>query len=399
MAGAPPSTVGEAPGGPVPFRRRSATARAVRRSRDVPAGTVGGRKQPTRTPASRQAVAAATATSGSPRITDTTADCGTSATSHMSASSRARLMHGLGPPRLVGQHPQGGQRRTDRGRRQSGVEDERAGGVDQVVTHGRRAEHHAALAAQRLRQRRRHDHVGRTGQADLVQQPPAARRRARPGRAPRRRAAAPDACRQTSCSRRSGASAPSVENTESVMTSARSSSRAASAASTASTSLCGVTTTRARDSRQRVDQRGVRVRRRRPPATPDRTARPPRRGWRCNPRRTPAPDSAPTNSASSASNCSCSSVLPVTSREPVEPAPQVRSAATPPSMTAGCCDRPEIVVGGQVEFACHRPDEAQRPAQAGPRRCCSTSSSQASGERPRRVSRAAPRQGLEHCSG
>src|SRR5699024_10099418 len=55
-------------------------ARAVSRSRDVPAGTVGGRKQPTCTPASRQAVAAAGATSGSPRITETTADCGVCST-------------------------------------------------------------------------------------------------------------------------------------------------------------------------------------------------------------------------------------------------------------------------------------------------------------------------------
>src|SRR6202012_5460620 len=56
----------------------SSEARAVSRSRAVPAGTGGGRKQPTRTPASRQATAAASAASGSPRITDTTADCGNS---------------------------------------------------------------------------------------------------------------------------------------------------------------------------------------------------------------------------------------------------------------------------------------------------------------------------------
>jgi hypothetical protein len=51
-------------------------------------------------------------------------------------------------------------------------------------------------------------------------------------------------------------------------------------------------------------------------------------------------DSAPTKSASAFSKSTCNSVFPVTSREPVEPAPQVRNAATPPAITAGCCDRP-----------------------------------------------------------
>src|SRR5687767_6418927 len=41
-------------------------ARAVSRNREVPAGTVGGRKQPTRTPRSRHDTAAASAASGSP---------------------------------------------------------------------------------------------------------------------------------------------------------------------------------------------------------------------------------------------------------------------------------------------------------------------------------------------
>ena len=45
-----------------------------------------------------------------------------------------------------------------RRRRQTGVEDERPGGIDQVVTHGRRCQHRAALAAQRLGQRGRHHH-------------------------------------------------------------------------------------------------------------------------------------------------------------------------------------------------------------------------------------------------
>ena len=51
-------------------------ARAVSRSLLVPFGTDGGRKQPTRTPRSAHAAAAATAMSGSPSTTDTTADGG-----------------------------------------------------------------------------------------------------------------------------------------------------------------------------------------------------------------------------------------------------------------------------------------------------------------------------------
>ena len=45
------------------------------------------------------------------------------------------------------------------------------GRVDQVVAHRRRPQNHAALAAERLGQRRRHHHIGRTRQPELVQQP------------------------------------------------------------------------------------------------------------------------------------------------------------------------------------------------------------------------------------
>ena len=128
-------------------------------------------------------------------------------------------------------------------------------------------------------------------------------------------------------------------NTESVTTSARSSSRAASAASTASTSLCGVTMTRARDNRQAsTSEACAKASEISSDPGPDSATTAPRLA--VYPEEKTSPVSAPTNSASAASKCSCNSVLPVTSREPVDPAPQVRSAATPPSITAGCCDRP-----------------------------------------------------------
>ena len=91
----------------------------------------------------------------------------------------------------------------------------------------RRPEHHAALAAQRLGQRRGHHHVGRTGQADLVQQPaPAAPAHAEAVRLvdDQQRAVAPAHVVQR---RAAGRATPSALNTESVTTTARSSSRAA----------------------------------------------------------------------------------------------------------------------------------------------------------------------------
>ncbi|SKS25955.1 Uncharacterised protein [Mycobacteroides abscessus subsp. abscessus] len=51
-------------------------------------------------------------------------------------------------------------------------------------------------------------------------------------------------------------------------------------------------------------------------------------------------DSVPMKVASSCSSSSCSSVLPVTRREPVDPAPHIRNASTPASMTCGCRERP-----------------------------------------------------------
>ena len=82
---------------------------------------------------------------------------------------------GLRTPRLGGQHLQRRQCRPDRRRGQAGVEDERPRRVDQVIAHRFRTQHHTALAAQRLGQRRGHHHIGRPGQADLGQQAASAR--------------------------------------------------------------------------------------------------------------------------------------------------------------------------------------------------------------------------------
>ena len=54
-------------------RRGVEVGRAVIRNREVPTGTEGGRKQPTRTPSSRQRAATSAARCGSPMMSDTTA--------------------------------------------------------------------------------------------------------------------------------------------------------------------------------------------------------------------------------------------------------------------------------------------------------------------------------------
>ncbi len=137
----------------------------------------------------------------------------------------------------------------------------------------------------------------------------------------------------------------------------------------AAASRCGVTATRARDSRQASTSEAWVQRVGDQQRSPARSARPPRRGWRCSPTRRPAPTRRRRTRPARSRSSSCSSVLPVTRRDPLAPAPQVRSASTPPSSTAGCWDRPEVVVGGQVEFGARRAggpavNAAARPARA-----------------------------------
>ncbi len=76
---------------------------------------------------------------------------------------------------LGAQHLQGSARGTDRGGSESGVEDERAGGVDEVFTHPGVRENHTPLGGQRFRQGGGDDHVRLPGQTRLVDEPAAAR--------------------------------------------------------------------------------------------------------------------------------------------------------------------------------------------------------------------------------
>ncbi len=71
--------------------------------------------------------------------------------------------------RRVARHDVRGRARgSGRGRREPRVEDEAPRGVDEVVAHGGRPEHGAALRAEGLRQRRRDDEVAGAGEAELV---------------------------------------------------------------------------------------------------------------------------------------------------------------------------------------------------------------------------------------
>lgn len=215
----------------------------------MPGGTVGGRKQPTRTPASRQAAAASTATCGSPRITDTTADCGTVATPQMAASASAW-------------------RNTAAGR---------SGSAASTPSAARAAPTAAGVSpVSKMNDRALSIRCARTAVGPSTAPPcppsaldsvvvtttsgaPANPSSATSPRPPVPRTPSPCASstisrapwrRQTACSSRSGARPPSALNTDSVSTTARSSVRAARAAATASTSRCAVTVTRARESRQ-----------------------------------------------------------------------------------------------------------------------------------------------------
>ncbi len=87
-----------------------------------------------------------------------------------------------GPPsHVVGECGSGGQQLERRqrgagaGRGESGVENERAGGVDQMRTDRCRAEHRSTLAAQGLGQRHGGHHIRLAGQSDVRERSPAAR--------------------------------------------------------------------------------------------------------------------------------------------------------------------------------------------------------------------------------
>ena len=122
-------------------------------------------------------------------------------------------------------------------------------------------------------------------------------------------------------------------------TTARGSLRAASAARTAATSPCPTTATRARDNRQAstIEAWLPASETTRAPG-PDRAVSAPRLA--AYPEEKTSARGAARKAASSVSSSACSWVLPVTRREPVEPAPHVRSAVTPASTTRGSRARP-----------------------------------------------------------
>ena len=130
------------------------SARAVSRSREMPSGTDGGRKQPTASPPARQSAAQRTAASGEGARTETTAASGRTAVSPAavsrpcSAAATARARAARSGSRRSSRSAR--QRGAGGGGRESGVEDEGTGRVDQVVDDPGRAEHRAALAAEGL---------------------------------------------------------------------------------------------------------------------------------------------------------------------------------------------------------------------------------------------------------
>ena len=161
-------------------RRSTLTARAssslvwcawaVSRSREMPSGVEGGRKQPIRRPCPAAVATAASASRGPGIGTDKTAPAGSSspqAPARVAALARTRF----GQLRGGLDDPQGGKSAAGRGRGQTGVVDERPGPVDQVLPHRGHAQHQAALGTERLGQRPGPDHVGPAGQAVCGQQP------------------------------------------------------------------------------------------------------------------------------------------------------------------------------------------------------------------------------------
>ena len=147
-------------------------------------------------------------------------------------------------------------------------------------------------------------------------------------------------CRRVAlCSPPSGARSPSTLNSASVTTSACGSIRPASARSIAATSRCGLTTTRDRDSRQASTIDAWLA-----ASETTNTSGPPSVAITARLARYPDENtSAPgdeVNAASATSRSECSVVVPVTSRDPVEPAPQVSAAAAAADATRGSRARP-----------------------------------------------------------
>ena len=196
-------------------RARSASvrsARAVSRSRQVPSGTDGGRKHPTRTPAPRTGARRRRATV---RIAEHHRRPPTAARAPRRpprATAARRGRHGGRPLRLGLQHAQ---------RRERGA---RAGGASPVSKmNGRAVSTRCAVTAAGPSTAPPWRRAPSTGSRSRRRRPPrrarprpaarARRRRRRRARAPRRPPAARRARRQTACSARSGAASPSTRIT------------------------------------------------------------------------------------------------------------------------------------------------------------------------------------------
>ena len=233
-----------------------------------------------------------------------------------------------------------------------------------VLDHGVGGHDRAALASQRLRQRHGADHVGRAGKARLVDQAaPAGAADAEAVRlvddqqravlaagrvqAGQRRQIAVDGEHRIGDHQRPGFAAGGERRAHGgdVAVPDDGDPRAGQTrqASTIDAWLPASETTRA--------------------PGPDRAVRPP--GWPRTPRRRPARGGPPRKAASSASNSACSCVLPVTRREPVEPAPHVRRAVDPRLDHPGVAGQAQVVVGGEVEHVAVGGAGDERPAQPG----------------------------------
>ena len=148
------------------------SARAVTRSREMPSGTLGGRKQPTSTPRCRQREAGGDRGLGRRP---------SGATGRRRRPDRWRASRRSPRRGARTRAASAGSRRDDvcrgtcrgrGGRSEPGVEDEAAGGVDEVLAHRGRCEHGPALRAERLAQRHRHDEVGRADESQLGHEAP-----------------------------------------------------------------------------------------------------------------------------------------------------------------------------------------------------------------------------------
>ena len=237
----------------------SSCAWAVSRSREMPSGVEGGRKQPMRTP-----FAGGLLDRGHRLERAGHRDRQHRAGRRLDAAGVGQhggdLVDPRDPMRLVLDDPQRGERTAGRRGSEAGVVDERAGAVDEVLADGRGGQHGASLGAQRLAQ-------GQGGRRRRGARPARRRAAARARRAP----ATPRACASSATSTASAGGAhlgrarppgrrhPAPSRSSRPAPAPARCVRAASAASTAATSLWGTTCDAGAAEPAGVDHRGVHV--------------------------------------------------------------------------------------------------------------------------------------------